>query len=226
MSKVDFIANEAAALGHLECVEDGLVQLRGYGINFVLVYQSVGQLKVCFPNGQDQTVLSNTTQILFGVNDVDTAEYASKRLGESTIILESGGSSSGSSSSWSFGGQPQRGGGTSDNTSTNWQQHARKLLMPEEVMALPPSTAITFTPGVPPIRTTLLSIFEEKWLTRPPGFIRRSFAACRVLAASLALFLVTTAFAFALTIVVKDEPWARQVTPPEVREVLDSFGSF
>jgi type IV secretion system protein VirD4 len=96
--------------------------------------------------------------------------------------------------------------------------------MPEEVMALPPSTAITFTPGVPPIRTTLLSILEDKWLTRPPGFIRRSLGACRVFAASLALFLATSAFAFALTIAVKDEPWARQVTPPEVREWLDSIG--
>ena len=29
----------------------------------------------------------------------------------------------------------------------NWQQQARKLLKPEEVMALSPSTAITFAPG-------------------------------------------------------------------------------
>ena len=46
------------------------------------IYQSLGQLKKCFPDGQDQTLLSNTTQVFFGVNDQQTAEYVSARLGK------------------------------------------------------------------------------------------------------------------------------------------------
>ena len=41
---------------------------------------------------------------------------------------------------------------------------ARRLLKPEELMALHPRTAITFAPGVPPIRTWLLRYYEEKSL--------------------------------------------------------------
>ena len=43
-------------------------------------------------------------------------------------------------------------------------QQARKLLKPEEVITLPPRCAITFTPGVPPVFTTLLRYYEEKHL--------------------------------------------------------------
>jgi type IV secretion system protein VirD4 len=38
----------------------------------------------------------------------------------------------------------------------------RRLLKPEEVTALSPRTAITFTPGVPPLKTTLIRYYEEK----------------------------------------------------------------
>ena len=44
----------------------------------------------------------------------------------------------------------------------NWQQQARKLLKPEEITGLPARTAITFTPGVPPLMTTLVPYFEEE----------------------------------------------------------------
>lgn len=46
--------------------------------------------------------------------------------------------------------------------SDNWGQQARRLLKPEEVAALSPRIAITFTPGVPPVWTTLIRYYEEK----------------------------------------------------------------
>ncbi len=53
------------------------------------------------------------------------------------------------------------------NSNDNWQQSARKLLKPEEVLALDERTAIVFTPGMPPIWTTLVRYYERKswkWL--------------------------------------------------------------
>ena len=32
------------------------------------IYQSVSQLKKCFPEGQEQTLLSNVSQVFFGIN--------------------------------------------------------------------------------------------------------------------------------------------------------------
>ena len=73
--RVHFVLDEAATLGHMECIDDALDKYRKFGVRLQLYYQSLGQLKKCFPDGQDQTVLSNTTQVFFGVNDYQTADY-------------------------------------------------------------------------------------------------------------------------------------------------------
>lgn len=226
MSVVQFVVDEAASLGKLEPISDMIAIGRGYGIRLILIYQSLGQLKKCFPEGEDQTLQGNVSSIFFGVNDNATAEYVSNRLGESTIVVSSGSTSTGRSSSWSFGGQPQHGGGDSDNATASWQQQVRKLVKPEEVMTLPPRTAITFMPGMPPIRTTLLRYYEEKWLRRPPGWVGRSLAATFILAASATLCVLAFGFAAALTLAAKDDPRIREATPPAIRQWLDSVENF
>jgi type IV secretion system protein VirD4 len=192
---VHFVLDEAASLGHLEVLEDMIDKYRGYGVRGQFYYQSMGQLKKCWPNGQDQTLLSNTTQIFFGVNDVGggagavgSADYVSARLGEETIVVESSGRSKSTSSSYTSGG-PQRSQSTSTSYSTNqnFQQQARRLCKPEEVIALPARTAITFTPGVPPIRTTLLRAYEEPRLGVRPSRFGRVRAAVGTFIASIAV---------------------------------------
>ena len=58
-------------------------------------------------------------------------------------------------------------------------------------MALPPRTAITFTPGVPPVCTTLVRYYEEPNLGRGPGWWSRFKAAVQV--AGLSLLLLAAA---------------------------------
>ncbi len=164
--KVHFVLDEAASLGHMEALDDAVDKYRGYGVRLQFYYQSLGQLKKCWPDGADQTLLSNTSQVYFGVNDLATAEHVSGRLGEETVIVESGGTSRGTSSQTSRNGT-ETSVGRSRNSNDNWQQQAHKLLKPDEVMALSSRTAITFTPGYRPIWTTLLRYYEEKGLTRP-----------------------------------------------------------
>jgi type IV secretion system protein VirD4 len=166
-NKVHFVLDEAASLGHMEALDDAVDKYRGAGVRLQFYYQSLGQLKKCWPDGADQTLLSNTSQIYFGVNDLATAEHVSGRLGEETIVVESGGTSKGTSSQTSRNGT-ETSSGRSRNWNENWQQQAHKLLKPDEVMALSPRTAITFTPGCRrPIWTTLLRYYEEKGLARP-----------------------------------------------------------
>lgn len=189
-----FILDEAASLGHLECLDDAVDKYRGYGVRLQFYFQSLGQLRKCFPDGQEQTLLSNTTQVFFGVNDPQTADLVSTRLGEHTVIVESGGTNSGGNRSQSFNNSSS---GTSHGRNTGWQQMARKLLKPEEVIALPPREAITFTPGVPPIRTTLLRYYEENF--RRSG-LRRSLAACATLTASFVYLVLSLLLAIVLTL--------------------------
>ena len=184
--KVHFILDEAgSSLGHLDCLDDALALGRGYGIRTQWYLQSMGQLKKCFPDGQDQTLLSNTTQVFMGVNDYPTAEYVSNRLGEETIIVESGGTSTGRSRQLpDYGGRAST--SYSVTSSSNWQQMGRRLLRAEEVLALDERTAITFTPGIRPIRTMLVRYYEK-------GFREKSrlWARMKMVALTVGLFVMT-----------------------------------
>ncbi|MDY3551478.1 type IV secretory system conjugative DNA transfer family protein [Gemmata sp. JC717] len=161
-NKVHFVLDEAASLGRLEVLDDAVDKYRGYGVRLQFYYQSIGQLQKCWGDeGGDQTLLSNTTQVFFGTNDHQTAEYVSNRLGEETIVVESGGTSKGWSNSTNEPGY-SKSYSTSWNTNRNWNQMARRLLKPEEVATLNPRIAVTFAPGVRPICTALTRYYEAK----------------------------------------------------------------
>jgi type IV secretion system protein VirD4 len=196
-NKVHFVLDEMSTVGHLDCIDDAIDKFRGYGVRLQIYLQGLGQLKKCFPQDQGQTALANTTQVYFSANSLTEADLVSSRLGESTVVVDSGGRSYGSSSQWSESTQPSTGGGSNSGASTNWGQQARKLLTPDEVLALPPRTAITFVPGMRPIRTTLLRYYEEKAsLWRKPGLIRRSLDACAMLVVSFAMCFSAGYFAY------------------------------
>jgi type IV secretion system protein VirD4 len=202
---VHFILDEFATVGHLECIDDAVDKFRGFGIRLQMYLQSMGQLKKCFPEDEGRTLLSNAVQVYAGVNDNQTADFVSTRCGEATILVTSGGRSSGSSGHSSSSQQgAQYGTGASSNSSSNWQQQARKLLKPEEAMALDPRLAITLAPGMPPILTKLARYYEEPKLGRRPGWIKRSFTACCILAASF-VFLIAAIGAAAVLVLEVNE---------------------
>jgi type IV secretion system protein VirD4 len=207
---VQFVLDEMPVLGHMPAIDDALGIGRAYRVRLQLYFQSVGQLRQCFPDGREQTLFSNTSQIFFAVNDHATAEHVSNRLGEHTIIVESGGTSRAYTRQWNDGMHSSHGGSDSATGNTNWQQQARKLLKPEEVIALPPRAAITFTPGVPPLLTWLLRYYEEPALLRKP---RRRPAKNRTEAGLL--FVSISACALLLA-------FAASITP-EVARILNSL---
>ncbi|MCA9102372.1 MAG: type IV secretory system conjugative DNA transfer family protein, partial [Planctomycetales bacterium] len=83
------------------------------------------------------------------------------------------------------------------NASSNWAPQARRLLKPEEVMALSQREAITFIPGVLPIRTTLLRFYENKSLGLKPHWARRLVEATGVLILSTGVLLGAVILALA-----------------------------
>jgi type IV secretion system protein VirD4 len=189
-TKVHFILDEAASLGHMDALDDAVDKYRGYGVRLQFYYQSLGQLKKCWQEGGDQTLLSNTTQVFFRVNDHETAEYVSARLGEQTIVVKSGGKSSGRS--WQRSKQETTYSGSS-NSNDNWNQIGRKLLRPEEVTGLSERIAIILTPGVKPIWTRLVRYYEKDFkVSRGVGLIKAMFV-------STCLFLCSTLLAVSVT---------------------------
>jgi type IV secretion system protein VirD4 len=156
---VNVILDECATVmaGHGEALEEMLTVGRGFKLKVTAIFQSTSQLKKLFPEGQEGVLLANTSQVFFSTQDVNTAKYISDRLGQSTIIVNSGGTSNGLTNNY---GQ-SRSYSRSNSANQNWAQMARSLLKPEEVIALDPRVALTFTPGRPPIWTWLTRYYEN-----------------------------------------------------------------
>jgi type IV secretion system protein VirD4 len=219
-NQVHFVLDEAAALGHMPALDDAVDKYRGYGVRLQFYLQSLGQLKLCFPSDQGQTLLSNTTKVFFGTNDIQTAEFVSKSVGNETIVVDSGGHNSGWSknrgSSSGSSHSESSGSSYSGGSSRNWQQQSRELLKPDEIIALDPRIAITLTPGVRPVWTRLVRYYEEKALFRHRGWLTRVAAAGWTLLVSAALLVTAIAAAAALTSELSDvlgQQQKQQVAP-------------
>jgi type IV secretion system protein VirD4 len=187
---VTFVLDEAATLGRMEAISNALFVYRGYGVRLQLYYQTLSQLKECWGEGGDQSVLSNCSQVFFAVQDNATANYISERLGEQTIVVESGGTNRGESYTTS---SPDQGKSVGHNTgiNNNWSQQARKLLKPEEVMSLPKRMALAFVPELPPIISHLTCDYEGEPVLRG----KHQWSKARVWASALSLLAMSAATA-------------------------------
>lgn len=85
-SPVLFVLDEFATLGHMKQIEDAAGQIAGFGVKLWPVLQDLGQLKALYKD-RWETFLGNAGVLqFFGNNDLTTLEYASKRLGTTTIV--------------------------------------------------------------------------------------------------------------------------------------------
>lgn len=162
---VHFILDEAASLGRMNILDQAVDKYRGYGVRCQFYYQSMGQLHACWPDGRHQTLLSNSAQIFFAVNDFETAKYVSDRPGQATIITTTGGENRGTSAS-----ADERGGGnrgTSGGSTSGWNQAGRSLLTPDEVLCMDKRIAITFLPGVRPVWSRMVRYYEPEFSQTP-----------------------------------------------------------
>ena len=167
---VRFILDEAASLGKLDAIENAVTQLRGYGLKMLFLFQSLGQLKKVYPEGQDQTFLSNMdTQIYFGVNDLETAQAVSDRIGNATVWNVSVNDGDSTSVSRDPYGLPSHSAGR--NRGMSAQEGETTVLRPEQVLRLPDAVAVVFAPGVPPLLTALVRHFDRdaRAVLRPAG---------------------------------------------------------
>jgi type IV secretion system protein VirD4 len=85
-----FWLNEFAALGRLAPIESALGLVAGYGIQLVIVVQSLTQLRQIYEDGWENFLGQAGCVILVGPPaDKFTAEYLSSRSGEKTILQPS-----------------------------------------------------------------------------------------------------------------------------------------
>jgi type IV secretion system protein VirD4 len=165
-----FLVDECAHIGRIQALEDAITLLRGAGVRVWLFFQSLDQLNKCFGD-HASTILDNlSTQQYFSIHSYETAEILSKRIGDTTIAIQSQGGSAGSSSpvGASINNPRTRNSGTSFNVS----ETGRRLLKENEILELPDSVVLVFHRNLPVIAARRIKYFEDKAFRR--GGVGRS----------------------------------------------------
>ncbi|RWO61967.1 MAG: Ti-type conjugative transfer system protein TraG [Mesorhizobium sp.] len=138
-AKTLFLLDEVARLGYLRILETARDAGRKYGISLTLIFQSIGQMREAY-GGRDASSkwFESASWISFSaINDPETAEYLSKRCGDTTVEVDQTNRSSGMRGS---------------SRSRSKQLNRRPLILPHEVMRMRADEQIVFTAGNPPLR--------------------------------------------------------------------------
>ncbi|NTJ11739.1 Ti-type conjugative transfer system protein TraG [Rhizobium lusitanum] len=134
-----FLLDEVARLGYLRILETARDAGRKYGISLALIFQSIGQVREAY-GGRDASSkwFESASWISFAaINDPETAEYISKRCGDTTVEVDQTNRSSGMKGS---------------SRSRSKQLTRRPLILPHEVMRMRGDEQIVFTAGNAPLR--------------------------------------------------------------------------
>ena len=86
-----FMLDEFAQLGHLPVIENNLALMRGYGVKLWAVFQDLAQAQAIYRDRWESFMGNAGVLQSFAPQDVVTAEYLSKRTGQTTkAVLSSG----------------------------------------------------------------------------------------------------------------------------------------
>jgi type IV secretion system protein VirD4 len=147
--RVLFLLDEVARLGFMRILETARDAGRKYGITLMMLYQSIGQMRESF-GGRDATSkwFESASWISFAaINDLETADYISRRCGTTTVEID----------------QISRSDQARGSSRTRSKQLAsRPLILPHEVLLMRPDEQIVFTGGNPPLRCG-----RALWFRRP-----------------------------------------------------------
>jgi len=151
-----FLLDEFAALGRLEPVERAFGLMAGYGLQLWPILQDLHQLQSIYGK-RSGTFLSNAglTQ-LFNVSDVETATWASKALGSTTIAYDAQSASRTAHQTRVFGSA----------TNTSATHYARRDLMtPDEITRFGSGLEILLRQGAAPALAAKVRYYDEPEFT-------------------------------------------------------------
>ena len=141
-----FLMDELPAIGRVELFHKAISYIRGYGMKALIIIQDMKQLKAAY--GENNSFLGNmTTSIYYSTNDVDTAQYIEKRIGNTTVLTTS---------------KSYKGGGFLPTVNYSKSYAGRPLITAGEIHNLDENTSIILKAGAKPIQGKLAKWFEDK----------------------------------------------------------------
>lgn len=117
-----FLLDEFPVLGHFQIIENSAGFLGSFGIKLVPVIQNIGQLKRDYDKNWETFMGTAGAIVAFGLNDAESEEYISRRVGRILVQEASAGGSSGFSA-----------GGFQSGSSVNVGRHERPVRFPNEI---------------------------------------------------------------------------------------------
>ena len=146
-----FMMDEFAVLDHLSSIEKAAGQIAGFGVKLWPILQDLTQLKSIYKD-RWETFMGNAGMLqFFGNNDLTSMDYASKRLGKSTILQVSKGEIS---------VEQGAGGFTGEST----QLHMAELMTSDEVgrfFSRQSNAQLLLWPGADPIALDRSKYFDD-----------------------------------------------------------------
>lgn len=128
------LIDEMPTLGHLGPLEDAFGLVRGYNIQIAGICQDLAQLKSLYSD-RWESFLANAGVIQgFAPNDLTTANWMSRRAGQTTLIAAN------TSENLAATGQVSQG--------TSWSQVNRALYLPQELMGIMEGTGLCWLAGM------------------------------------------------------------------------------
>ena len=129
-----FLIDEMPALGHLGPLEDAFGLVRGYKVQIAGICQDLAQLKALYKERWESFLANAGVVQGFTPNDLTTADWMSRRAGQTTLLAPS--------ASESLAAQGHR------SETTGWHQVGRPLYLPQELMGFAEGTGLLWLAGM------------------------------------------------------------------------------
>ena len=148
--KTLLLLDEAAALGRIQPIEDGVGYLAAY-MNMIMVWQDLDQLERTYSRAR--SIVANAgCKVAFNVSDIETARMIAESIGRTTIFSHYAGRSQANADL------------VRHSLSEGASEAARYLLDPAEIMRLPDRRALILMPRQ--VTYPILATKVRYWLER------------------------------------------------------------
>ncbi|WP_170065235.1 type IV secretory system conjugative DNA transfer family protein [Methylovulum psychrotolerans] len=158
-NRVLMVLDEVAQLGYMEKIVNSYSINRGYNLRVWTIWQNLTQMKGVYPDNWESMLSASAVAQFFTPNDMFTAEWLSRRIGDSTVVASSSGENQ------SFGLDSQGRPTSSHNQGTNTSKQARRFMSPQDLMSLPYNRGLLVVQGLKyPVLTTRTQVWQPESL--------------------------------------------------------------
>jgi type IV secretion system protein VirD4 len=128
------LIDEMAALGHLGPLEDAFGLVRGYRVQIAGILQDLNQLKALYRERWESFLANAGVVMGYAPNDLTTADWMSRRSGQTTIVARS---------------ETVNTGQESSSSGESWNQIGRAFYLPHDLFGFEEGSGALWLAGLP-----------------------------------------------------------------------------